>query len=579
MFKSLFGKPKLSELGDTFSSNLKNKIYAQSAYPVANSSKYGFLDKSRDFLANILQRKVNNSGVTQGLPLWSTGDKPVLYSSEAVLYYLECAPVATAVDKIAMDVASIPPLIYSKKHKEFICEHPVLELLQSPNTDITFTEFMHSLSSWYLISGNSYINGTGYIENPPKEIRVYPSQSTSIIVGIDGYAQNYTARLLGLVDTFNRTEVINYGRSRFRFYANEFKELYHIRTFNPQVSSNMAYGLSPLNAIYYEMRQYIEAAKYNLSVLERQSKLSGIFKTKTVLMPEMRKRLETQMQNMYSGSTNAGRNMLIDGTDMEFQDLMVGGRDMDYVKMREQVTKSIYKALKIPLPLVSEESMTYSNLEGAKILYYKQSVLPLRRRIDEELTNFLMPRYDNKDNDLIITFNEHDVPAMESDRNEQAKIKKDIGIFTPNELRKLFAYTELEGGQNLYGKFGDTPIAVDTDDKFHTGEELDKPEPSRDNEMPHKPADDGVDTYVGQGQSDLENDIDLEPDLSDDGKKSLYKKSMEDYDEYDLLSIEDKKKIREKYIGFLRKQKYRNNKPKYSEDEINDMALTIYGPN
>lgn len=528
-------------------------------YPVTinQTNNSGFINKSRDFLINFLQRKDNNPSIPQGLPIYPTGDKPVLYSTEAVLYYLECAPVATAIDKIAADVASIPPLVYSKKHKEFICDHPVLDLLNSPDADITYKEFIHSCATWYMITGNVYIVAVGYIENPPKEIRVYPSQSTTIIVGVDGYAQNFTARVLGLVDAFNRTEVMNWGRPRFRFYGNEFKELYHIRTFNPQVSSNMAYGLSPLNAIYYEMRQYLEAAKYNLSVLQRQSKVSGIFRTKTVLPAEMRKRLETQMQNMFSGSTNAGRSILLDGTDADFQDLMTTGRDMDYVKMREQVTKSIYKALKIPLPLVSEESMTYSNLEGAKILYYKQSVLPLRARLDEELTNFLMPRYDNKDNDLIITFNEHDIPALESDRNEQAKIKKEIDIFTRNELRKLYAYDELDGGQNLFGKVGDTPVAVNTEDKYFTGEELIKPSESGsgDNDMKPKPTSNNTDTYVGQGNSELENDIDLEPDLSEaEGKAN-----------------------KEKFITTMRKQVNKDGTSRFTEDEINELVQKHYG--
>ena len=559
MFKKIFGTSKLPANGGAFSNSPQNKIYMQGGYPAVNNqaNKLGIIDKGRDFLINVLQRKENNPSVPQGLPIYPTGDKPVLYSNEAVLYYLECAPVATAIDKIAADVASIPPLVYSKKHKEFIKDHPVLDLLNSPDADITYKEFIHSCATWYMITGNVYIVAVGYIENPPQEIRVYPSQATTIIVGIDGYAQNFTARVLGLVDTFNRTEVMNWGRQRFRFYGNEFKELYHIRTFNPQVSSNMAYGLSPLNAIYYEMRQYIEAAKYNLSVLQKQSKLSGIFKTKTVLMPEMRKRLETQMQNTYSGSTNAGRNMLIDGTDMEYQDLMVSGRDMDYVKMREQVTKSIYKALKIPLPLVSEESMTYSNLEGAKILYYKQSVLPLRARLDEELTNFLMPRYDNKDNDLIITFNEHDIPALESDRNEQAKIKKDINIFTFNELRKLYAYDELEGGQNLFGKFGDTPIAVNPKDKYFTGEELTKPSASEfgGSDMKPKPTGNNANTNVGQGNSELENDIDLEPDLSDSEGKAN----------------------KEKFISIIRKQVNKDGTARFSEDEINELVQKHYG--
>lgn len=549
MFKKIFGNPILSQEGKNFTQHLQ----AYSPYFPAISPDDIKPSKVKAFFQNLMQRKINNPSLPMGLPIWTTGDKPILYSNEAVLYYLECAPVATAIDKIAMEVSSIPPLVYDKKNKEFIEEHPVLELLNSPDADVTYREFMHALASWYLITGNGYIVGDGYIENPPQSLRVYPSSTTTIAAGFEGHAQNYTARVLSLVNNFNRTDVTNWGRRRFRFYANEFKEIYHIRTFNPKIDSNMIYGLSPLNAIYYEMRQYVELSKYNLSVLQRQSKISGLLKSKMALTQEQRARLEKQMQDIYSGSQNAGRTMIVDGVEGDYQDLMKNQRDMDYVQMREQVTKSIYNALKIPLPLISEEHMTLSNLEGAKAIFYEQSVIPLANRLFEELTNFLMPRYDNKDSNLKIWYNEQDISALEPKRNEQAKVKKEINIFTTNELRKTYAYDSLVGGQSIYGTLGSTPIATDTSDDHYTCDEQMKPESSV-NMNPQEENDAGA-KPTKPGQSEFENMTDQEPDLSD----------------------ADQKAAKEKFVNTLRKQVYKDGLPKFTEDEINELAQRHYG--
>ncbi|MFA5300064.1 MAG: hypothetical protein WC389_17895, partial [Lutibacter sp.] len=84
------------------------------------------------------------------------GDHPILYVSEAVLYMMECAPVWTALHKIAKGVASIPVKVRDKKSGEYL-EHPVLELLAKPDADITYSEFIEQAAQWYLGTGNTYI--------------------------------------------------------------------------------------------------------------------------------------------------------------------------------------------------------------------------------------------------------------------------------------------------------------------------------------------------------------------------------------------------------------------------------------
>lgn len=498
----------------------------------------------------ILETKVNNPSYPMGLPLYPTGDKPILYAPEAILYFQECAPVQTAIDKITSEVSAIKVLAYNKKTCEFISDHPVLDLLSFPDADFTYQEFIQQLANFYLITGNTYIKAEGYIEQPPLDLRVMPPQAISIIVGYDGYAQNMTARVMSLVYTYNRTKVKSNGQERFRYYANDFNELYQIRTFNPMVNANMGYGLSPLNAIFYEMRQYIEAAKFNLSSLQRGMRLSGIIKSKSnALIPDKRKQEYMEQLNYgYAGSNNAGRIAFLEN-DFDFIDTMKNGRDMDYVEMRNQVTMSIYNALKIPLPLISPDHSTMANLEASRLMLYDNAVIPLTKRLLAELTNFLMPRYKNSE-DIILAFNEKDIPALEPRRNEQAQIKSKLNIFTKNEIRKDYGVEPLSGGNQVYEPSNNLPVATDLEDPL--GIALSEPDQS-----PKQP-------LQGQDEGSVKPTENIQ---SDDDGEGVHDGAKEP---------DDNKATRDKFINTLKLQVNRDGAARFTDEEINKLADKYY---
>jgi len=487
-----------------------------------------FIERIKSF--SPFHRKMNNPSVPTGLPLYPTGDKPIVFANEAILFWLECAPVATAVDKISLEVSSIQPKVFDTKNEEFIDNHPLIDLLNKPDADITYKEFIQSIVTFYLVTGNVYLRALGFKNNPPKTIRVAPSQGATIVVDYDGYPRNITTRILALIDTFNRFEVKEYGQVRFRYYADDFKELYHIRTFNPYIGSNMVYGVSPLNHVFYEMRQYVDSAKHNLSTLQRATRLGGLFRVKDRLLPkDQRQRMEEQINYAAGGANNAGRTLVLDD-QVEYEDLLKNPRDMDYVQLKKQVTNAIYNALKIPLPLVSPDHMTLANMETAKFLLYDNAVLPIARRIFEELTNFLMPRYGDSEGRYILTFQEDNIPALQTRRNEQLKLKIQSGLFTRNELRADCGSEPLDGGNSIYGAAMQVPVAKDTSGRFPV-EDLD--------------------------QSD--------DDIHDDDSSTA---------EEDEAAIAASK---EKFINVLSKQVEKDGSRRFTDDEIKEMVSTHYG--
>ena len=380
-----------------------------------------------------------------------------LAASQAVNYYGNCAPLYTAIDWVATEAASIDIMLWDSSKKEYVKNHPVIDLLESPNADATYEEFLYGLVAFFLLTGNSYITADGDVMRPPVSLWDIPPQAVTFTVASDGYPASFTAQTAYDAHTFTR-KLVN---SRFRYYENNIRELYQIKTFNPDATNFRIVGKSPLNSIYYEIEQYLAASTHNLSLLKRGATLGGIFKHGSKLTDDSYRRLQNQIDIFFSGERNAGRPILAeDGLD--FTATGQTNKDMDFMELKRQVTAMIYNVLRIPLPLVSESTMTLANMESAKLNLYDNAVLPVVNRIFAELSNFLLPRYPNSEG-LVFAYDPGSILALEPRRNENLKFLNELNVLTTNEVRAQVGYEALEGGDDLYQPSTNVPFARDTD--------------------------------------------------------------------------------------------------------------------
>lgn len=379
----------------------------------------------------------------------------------AVSYYTKCSPLYNAVDMIATAIQSISPLVYDKEKEIWIKNHPVLDLLKLPNADITWEEFIYSLVSFYIVTGDAYSIASGKPETPPKELYCYPSQAVTVLPGKDGFVQTMQTTLYWGTDLYTRNEINN----RFRYYnKQQTAEIWHIKHFNPTTIQGNVYGMSPLNPIYYEINQHQSANRHNLSVLERGVTPSGILSLNPPVDEDIFTRIQQQLDKTHAGAANAGRMMLLNW-GLDYKSTTMSNKDMDFLELKKEVTNAIYKNLKIPLALVNTESMTLDNFSQSMIAFYDHAVLPIANRIFSELSNFLMPRYGDNNDNLILSYNVGDITALEPRRNTQLKILNDLGIFTINQLRAECGAEPLQGGNAIYGQASQIPIATDPNDQ------------------------------------------------------------------------------------------------------------------
>lgn len=391
-------------------------------------------------------------------------------SSEFIRYYLEASPVFTAIRLIADNLASIPFVVQDKSNGEFIRNdenyNQLLDLLDNPNPFTRGSLFKKSLSSYFLLSGNTYVNVIG--NDKPVRLDLFQPQNINIQANSrDGYPETYDYSSNNGAVTYTRTDDPNSGR----FLAKNGNEIGHLLNFNPQYSNNNLYGVSNLMACEIEINQYIQTNIHNDSLLRNQATPSGILthKGEGPLDSETLTDIKDLVRNELTGTGNAGRPTFLGG-DIQWTQMSESARDMDFTESKKQLEQSIYKCLFVPLSYATEEASTMNNKEIAKLDLYDNSVIPTFNTIASFLTNLLMPRYTD-DKNIILTYDPASIPALEPRRVSQLERRSKINIETLNELREMLGREKLpQGGDDVRQPANLVPVGVDgfTDDNRET---------------------------------------------------------------------------------------------------------------
>lgn len=381
--------------------------------------------------------------------------------------------VSTAIDLITSEFSTIKLQLKHRGTGEIKVTHPVLTLLDSPNPAVSGALFRIELAAFYLITGNTYLVASGDFRRPPLELfNVFPQQVIAQQDSRDGFTGSYLVTTDKRSMTFDRREV----NRKFRYFDGAKLEFKQIRRFTSQQGS--LYGISPLDAIYPEIEQFNQSSTHNISLLRRGARPSGVLMfgqsdgSSEALTDDQYTRLKAQFNAMYIGAQNAGGVIIAEGSGgVHYQDMMTNNRDMDFLKLRENVENKIYTRLGIPLPLVIPGRQTFNNMIESKEQLYDNTVLPVADIILDELTAFLMPRYVDGEN-WFITYNESDIPALRARRSRELAISARLGIYSINELRtKDGAEAIGEEGNTIWAPSNIRPVGEDN----FTGDQVKPP--------------------------------------------------------------------------------------------------------
>jgi HK97 family phage portal protein len=328
--------------------------------------------------------------------------------------------------------------------KNTIEDHPILDLLDRPSPTKGYVELFESLYSFLLLSGNSYLISTGNDGSPPQEMYCLRPDRIKIIPG-------QMSLPLGYQYTVNGKVVTEYEVNQ----STGASPVKHFKLFHPKHDH---LGLSPLVSAATNLDSHNLTNRHNVALLQNGARPSGavIFKPKdesgssVQLSDSQRAQIISDMESRFSGSSNAGRPMLLEG-DFSFQQMGLSPKDMDFSTLKKMSAIDIALCFGVPAQLVGiPDAQTYNNMPEARLALYEETIIPILRRIQSDLNEWLTPQFAD---DLKLEYDIDSIPAMAESRKrvfESVVQGVNAGILTRNEARAKLGIDPIKGGDTLF---------------------------------------------------------------------------------------------------------------------------------
>ena len=436
------------------------------------------IDNIKNFFTGEPEQKQNYS--TVGFFGVGTGDaKQYKYQDLAKDGYMQNAIVYRCVNEIANGASAVPYMI--KQGDDVLEYHPIMDLLDRPNPLQSNSEFFASLYGYLLLSGNSYVLKVGAENQAPSELHLLRPDRITIKGG-----QNYIPE---------KYQYIISGRVHAEYEVDQEtaqSDLKQIKLWNPL---DDYYGLSPLAAGALEIDQHNMAAKHNVNLLNNGARPSGavVFKPKddqgfaVNLTESQRQQLLTDLNNRFSGTSNAGRPMLLEG-DFDWKEMGLSPKDMDFGNLKHMATTDIALCFGVPSQLVGvPDAQTYANVAEARLALYEETIIPYLKKIESDMNEWLVPMFGEE---LMFCYDIDSIPALSERRKkiyENVSMAVREGIITRNEARERLGLSPLNGADDLLVNAALFPLGA---------EETPKPDQSNDEDA--KDYEDLLDEEIAQ---------------------------------------------------------------------------------
>ncbi|MBZ9975490.1 phage portal protein [Mesorhizobium sp. BR-1-1-10] len=354
------------------------------------------------------------------------------YSQNPVVF--ACANIiASAAASVKLELHSFD----AKGQKKVDTAAPILSLMAQPNKMQTWEDFALELVAWHRVAGEVFIlrlPETG----KPVELHILNPDAMEVKPGKGGIPEQY---------------VFGSGPDKKTFPVNQFdgtSQILHIKTFNPLDPWR---GLSPLSPAARAVDIHNQGSAWNSALLVNGARPSGVVEFTNAPSETTLSQLREYFKKAWQGAVNAGNIPLLTG-GAKFTPLSHNPKDMDFQKNMGEAAKNTGLVYGVPLPLLTMDAATFSNMDSAQERLWTETVLPLLNVVIKKLGQFVMPLYGaaEKNTRTYLAYNSESVPALEPKRERLFKRMKDAvagSLLTPNEARAEMGYAELDGADQL----------------------------------------------------------------------------------------------------------------------------------
>ncbi len=356
---------------------------------------------------------------------------PVRYDRLAAEGFTANAVAYRCVGDIAQGIGSLVWTLRRRGAPGFLDHHPLPTLLARPNPASGGARFFETVAAFYLLAGNSYLEGVGPgPEAPPRELWSLRPDRMRVIPGSRGLPQGYEYEANG---------------RKLRWEADPLSgraPILHLKSFHP---IDDWYGLSRIEAAARAIDAHNESGAHNLALLQNGARPSGavVFKPTDAagrpaqLSDQQRREIQGQLEDRFQGPRNAGRPLFLEG-DFDWLDMGLSPKDMDFLHLKAMSAREIALAFGYPAYLLGlPEGATFSNVAEARLALWEQTIMPLADLLRDELANWLLPRFGD---DLELDYDRDRIPALAERRRQVWERVAHADFLTLNERRAEIGY-------------------------------------------------------------------------------------------------------------------------------------------
>ncbi|MEO1042138.1 MAG: phage portal protein [Pseudomonadota bacterium] len=325
--------------------------------------------------------------------------------------------------RMIAEAAGSVPLVVKESGAQLV-ESPILQLIHRPNPDQTGAQFLEAIYGFLQTHGNAYIER---LADGGETRALFLLHPTDISVR-DGIYRQQTKT----------------GDRVFRPGPTGEMPLLHLSLWHPHGDGQ---GHAPLKTAAPAISIYDAAGAWNRTLLDNAARPSGALIHRGTeagqhLTPEQFDRLRAELDSGFSGTLASGRPLLLDG-GLDWRPMGMTPAEMDFQNLKNSAARDIALAFGVPPMLLGiPGDNTYSNYGQANLAFWRQTILPLVRKVAEQIGLWLDP--------AALARVEPDLNAIEALAPERASRLDRIAaadFLTDAEKRTAFGFpSEPEGG-------------------------------------------------------------------------------------------------------------------------------------
>ena len=362
------------------------------------------------------------------------------YADFMTLGYARNATVRSCVDLLAQAVGSVNYLYYKGKGTkatkaldsadeldELDERHPIVEMLEEPNSEQGRAEWLQQYVMYMTLGGNAYLfSALDVTGNRPRKSELW---------WLDPDAVEPQARKRA-----GEPRVYVYrpeGGQEQRFTA---EQVLHIKA-----GGTGDEGTAPALAAAEAINQNNLARLWNSDLLSNSGRPSAIGKwTGAYELDEAQMQAKAQELASFFKPENSGKFLFTQLTDIQL--LGLTPEQMAYVEGLKESMREICRAFRVPSQLLGDsDSATYSNYREARKSLYHEVVIPYSEMLTSALQRWLRVWEPG----LIIVPDTDNIEALQEDANARFERANAAQFLTVNERRLLSGYDALEEGGDV----------------------------------------------------------------------------------------------------------------------------------